>query len=80
MKYSQDAWFDRSSTKFLVEEMTNQREFRPDEKFVIKLYEQWCDCVGSFKASPAFSCAYSVQICPQWFQHVHQSCLQVGWS
>jgi len=46
--------------------MANQRDVRPDEKFVIRLDEQWCDYVEVSKTSPpAFSCAYSVQICPQ---------------
>ncbi|WVZ24129.1 hypothetical protein V8G54_002673 [Vigna mungo] len=40
--------FDRNTTRFRVEEMVNPREIRPAGKFVVRLYERWCDC-GKFQ-------------------------------
>jgi len=40
--------FDKYTTRFRVEEMVNPTEVRPVGKYVIRLYERWCDC-GKFQ-------------------------------
>ena len=64
--------FDRSSIRLFVEE--NPKNVQLVGKHFVRLDERWYDEVLE-TSPPMFSCACSVQTCPSWLRHVHQSYL-----